>query len=412
MLVCLHTVNEVSELYIGGLERFLIKLAIELQTIGCDVFIVCSSLVQQCYIENIKVIGCIPKQYRTNVDHYSFFTTQFIQNEVVHNTTDCEKIMRAVSAYAQEQLNHIEADIYHFNSFISASYIDDVRILSRCLVTNHDNDLEMNQYWGEKFYAEFAKLVFHRKTNLHLFKMHFVPSNYYAEKFSTELKLRISNIPLGVDINHFSYSSNHCSYANSMSNQHIRKITILLPSRLRIHQKGHDIALEACYYLKQKHVNFNLIITGIAKSLSSEANKLWELIKQYNLQENIVLRTFGDMKEAYNECDIVISPERYCSYGLSISESLSLGIPTVLSDIPTYQEIARGFKHSIFFKSESAQALSDAIIGVNLSRTAYQIDACRFRTCNDMRECARKYFTVYDQSIVNSNIGDEQTLPI
>lgn len=172
---------------------------------------------------------------------------------------------------------------------------------------------------------------------------------------------------------------------------------ILLPSRFNIKQKGHDIALEACHLLKQKKIAFRLLITGIKPQDYELSAVFLENIRHYDLQNEIMLSTYSNMQEAYAACDIVISPERYCSYGLSISESLSLGIPTVINEIPTYSEITKGFPHVHYFTNNDPQALANTLFNIiekqNIERD--RKGAIDFRSKNDIRECAKQFSAIY-----------------
>jgi len=103
------------------------------------------------------------------------------------------------------------------------------------------------------------------------------------------------------------------------------------------------------------------------------------------------------MEDAFAECDIVISPERYCSFGLSICESIASGKPTILSDIPTYLEIGEGVGHAFFFKSESVDCLAQTIGDVIDSEDENVLtrDVINFRRRFDMRNCANAYAELY-----------------
>ena len=101
----------------------------------------------------------------------------------------------------------------------------------------------------------------------------------------------------------------------------------------------------------------------------------------------------------YEAAHIVLSPERYCSYGLSISEALAIGIPTVLSDIPTYIEIASGYQHAIFFHKDHLEDLVSKLEYVIKSATEcgyrYNESAIEFRINNDIRKTAVAFSRIY-----------------
>lgn len=57
------------------------------------------------------------------------------------------------------------------------------------------------------------------------------------------------------------------------------------------------------------------------------------------------------MSEVYKIADICILPSKSESFGYSALESLSLGIFTILNDIPTFTEIAKDNSNNYIFKN-------------------------------------------------------------
>ena len=64
---------------------------------------------------------------------------------------------------------------------------------------------------------------------------------------------------------------------------------------------------------------------------------------------------FDYMSDAYQLTDVVVLPSQSESFGYSALESLSLGIPTILNDIPTFHEIADGHPSARFFRGDSME---------------------------------------------------------
>ena len=57
------------------------------------------------------------------------------------------------------------------------------------------------------------------------------------------------------------------------------------------------------------------------------------------------------MSEVYKIADVCVLPSKSESFGYSALESLSLGIFTILNDIPTFNEIAKGNDNNYIFKN-------------------------------------------------------------
>ena len=77
------------------------------------------------------------------------------------------------------------------------------------------------------------------------------------------------------------------------------------------------------------------------------------------------------MSEAYKIANICVLPSKSESFGYSALESLSLGIYTILNDIPTFNELALENNYNYIFKND-VKELKTKIISiikkVNLER--------------------------------------------
>lgn len=404
MKVCLHTNFSITPDYIGGTERFLITLSKELKCLGFEPFIVCSSFINEIMVEGIKVIGRIPEPYKPMICKYKSFTSAFLKNEIF-DESDYENSLRRLSKYTEMQLAGIDADIFHLNSFASASFLP---YKENYIVTNHENNKEYNGFWGENFFETFRNLVKNRQTELHKYPFLLVPSQFYSEYFSKQFNLNIGYIHLGINLNDFPIRKQLNDLKEEYFNHDDNGCIILFPSRFQIMQKGHDIAIKAAALLKEKGYKFKIIFTGLKRSNEKYIKQYEELIEQYDVKDCVVVTTFHDINTAYDNCDVVVSAEKYCSYGLSISESLSKGIPTILTNIPTYLEIANEYQHAIFFENENYEALSkelSKVISKPITRDV--IGAIKFRSNNDLRECARKYAQKYIALLNHSSRHDD-----
>lgn len=393
MKICFHTNFEINQNYIGGTERFLITVCKELEILGHEPFIVCSSLNEESTVEGIKVYGRIPQKIRPRFEKYSYFSSEFIKKEIIGEKYSIDALKR-LSEYTEEQISDIKADVINFNSFASTSFL---KPNSNFVVMSHENGLEYDSYWGEGFFSFFSELIKNKETELHKYNALITPSNFYANDYSRQFGIKVRAINLGICLQDFKISE---------PNNELRKkyffenegALILFPSRFQTKQKGHDIAIKACSILKEKNIPFKMIFTGVKKSCEKYLSDFYKYAEKYNVQDCVQITTFAEIQKAYENCDIVISPEKYCSYGLSISEALALGIPTILSDIPTYKEIAGEHKHAIFFTSESYSDLAEKIIKtINKGNYRNREEAIKFRSKFDLRGCARKLIELYDE---------------
>lgn len=307
------------------------------------------------------------------------------------------------AAYTKYQILNtpFKADVYHFNSFVSIAF--NGSLAKNAVVSNHENDRECDKIWGLGFYEQFSEMVKNGKTELEQFPVLRVPSRYYAQKFSKDFLLNVSAISLGINLMDFpvGFSERQCRHHNDVWN-------ILLPSRMDIYQKGHDIALRACAILANLNLPFKLICSGAKPGNRANVLKVEELANDLGIGNYIECKRWDDMRKAYDEADLVISPERFCSYGLSVSESLALGKTTILSDIPTYQEIGTSCPNAVFFPSEDHEALARAIVSVCSENRETEREMIRFRMQNDLRRCASLYADEYLNLLGNNPIPDEK----
>ncbi|MDX8355863.1 glycosyltransferase family 4 protein [Cognatiyoonia sp. IB215182] len=378
----MHTAWGLRQDFIGGTERFLIDLAKELRTFGFDAFVVCSNMQPEIEVEGVKVIGRVPESFQEEFRSSDPNIAEFMRSAVYRDTASAQSL-RNVSNYVEEQLQGIDADILHLNAFSAAVYFETDRPL---VVTNHENELELDRFWGEGSFATMVELIRSDPKALGSTDRLFTPSHHYAGKYTLELGRKIEANPLGTDLQRFGRLGRKTHSADR---------TVLVPSRFFPGQKGQDVALSACRLLKDEgHTRFKFLFTGVREYYLSEVEKFRDDARALQVEDAVTIKSFASMDEAYQQTDIVVSPERYCSYGLSITESLASGRPTVLTRIPTYLEIARRFPHAHFVPVDDPSALAKAIVAAD-NQTDTETASILFRLNNDFRSCAERYARTY-----------------
>ena len=393
MKICFHSFWDITHDFIGGTERFLIELSKELQVLGYSPFIVCSGGDIETMIQGVPVYGILPPQYLKSFARYGEAKPKFLRENFVKENS-YEQGLKKLADYVQFQVSGFDFDILHLNSFASAIFLNEEK---PTVVTNHENEIESNNLWGDGFFKELAALS--KKTGSRL-SDHYalaVPSIYYANKYTKLFGTYVHGINLGINLSTFPKSPPFFNVDKQEALQ------LLLPSRLEPKQKGHDIALKACKKLISQGINVKMTFTGVRKDNENIVAVMRDEASRLGILEHLVIKSFAEIQKAYDEAEIIISPERYCSYGLSISESLALGKHTILSDIPTYMEIAEGYNHAHFFEQESSDSLADTIKKVSkLMLNDSTLEAIKFREKYDLRECAKKYSNLYLNSKIPS----------
>lgn len=395
MKILLYLNWGLPETFVGGTERFVINLAKGINQRGDEAFIVCSNLEDKITIEGINVFGIVPEEFREKIKKYGYANENFFREAVMGNKFSDSSIAR-LSRYTSKQITNFNFDIIHLNAFLYSLMLPKEFPFSKTIVTNHENPQELDNYWGPESFSVLSNIA-KSSSSFRKIRERVVPSEHYAKLFSKSFGIPVSSIPLGIDTTFFS----HYTKNEKLRKEHAspKDIVILLPSRFDIKQKGHDIAIKALSILKKRGVPIKGIFSGYDKeAYGGNLEEFNSLIKEENLEGNIILTKFDIMSDAYGICDIVISPERFCSYGLAISESLALGLPTVLSPIPTYKEIASGYKHAHFTNDHSPEALAQVLLNViNSSIGIDHGEALRFKKENSFERCVDKYYRLYSK---------------
>lgn len=159
--------------------------------------------------------------------------------------------------------------------------------------------------------------------------------------------------------------------------------------------KGVDLALEAINSLCEKGENLQLILilTSNEESIKEKIKKRFGCMPQWLH----LLPPRNDIASYYRLCDLFIAPSRSEGMPYSVLEVTSLGMPTVLSDIPAHKNL--NLKNAVYFESGNAAKLSEAItnalnISENLPLTE-QAELIR-KSCN-LDEWTHKVWHIYEK---------------
>lgn len=395
MRICLHTYYEVANPYIGGTQTLLIKLAKELKLIGHEVFIVCSNLCPHYIIEGVDIYGVIPEKYvdLLRKEFNGIPSSKFLK-KAMFDGENKELALMNLAGYAFDQVSRFKADIYHLNSYVASIFADELH--APVVAYHHENEEEFDGLWGR---GSFDELINQIKT-AHCKTMLFAASHHYAEHFSKLFETYIQAVHLGISLNDMPFS-NTVKYSELTSvGRNDTSVIILVPSRFNVKQKGQDLAINACEKLLEKY-DIEIVFSGVKNSLQTELEVFREKYKNLKIANRLHFIAVNNMHDLYESVHIVLSPERYCSYGLSISEALAMGVPTVLSDIPTYVEIASGYRHAFFFHNDNLDDLISKLDNVVLTASQYNFRnneaAIEFRMNNDIRNTAMVFSKIYKQ---------------
>lgn len=128
--------------------------------------------------------------------------------------------------------------------------------------------------------------------------------------------------------------------------------------------KGIPVLIEACRILKEKNINFKLKIGGSPqKQYLNEYKKILNLIKKYNLENNIELTGWVDnIENFYKSIDIFILPSVYEPFGIVLLEAMIHSKPIISSLAEGPSEIFKNTKNDFVFPVGDYQKLAELMI--------------------------------------------------
>lgn len=154
-----------------------------------------------------------------------------------------------------------------------------------------------------------------------------VVSDSTKERFLNTFPNYEDKVTVLFDINNPDIISNMAEIGSSYNDDFVGT-RILTVGRLA-HQKGYDIALEACKQLKEAGVNFKWYALGKGPLKSEIEAK----IKRMKLTNHfILLGVKANPYAYYKDADIYVQTSRFEGFGLAIAEARMLNVPVVTTE--------------------------------------------------------------------------------
>lgn len=130
-------------------------------------------------------------------------------------------------------------------------------------------------------------------------------------------------------------------------------------------QKGYDILLDAWKIVENKHPEWSLHVYGSCDGGIGEYNILNDRIKQAFPQSVVLHHATSDVYSQYIESGFYVMPSRYESFGLTIIEAMSCGLPVVSFDCKYGpRSIVNNGETGILVPKNDTEKLADAIISM------------------------------------------------
>lgn len=120
--------------------------------------------------------------------------------------------------------------------------------------------------------------------------------------------------------------------------------------------------------LKRRNFNFVMKIVGDGQL----RGELETLIKEYDIEDELILLGYQNPKKYYEEAYIYIHPADLEGFGIVIPEAMSAGLPVIVSNKGALPEIVDNMQNGIIVDAYTASEWADAIIKLYNDRELYK----------------------------------------
>ena len=344
----------ISETSVGGTERFTIDLATQLHKLGnnVEVFVLSG---RSCRIREVQYTSLDMLGGERIADEYDLKTFA-ANNEGV-------AFYHKWASFLEANIDISTFDVVQLNSLL---FVDAWKNKPR-LFTIHTNPFEYRLDWGQRRLDCVVQKIRDELPNQTLL---LTPSEHYSKRFSKTFNRDVLTVPHAIDVSRLDDAAR--IRASTHSDASADMVNVLLPSRLELVQKRPQIVFRGIASLpKQFRDRINVIAAGKDPQYQDNCQKLERIAQESGFRAQFV--RFKSMSEAYAAADIVALPSKSESFGYAALESLSLGIPTILNDLPTFREIGTGNSNAHFF-DHTAQAFSLSLLALLQNLQSYPTD--------------------------------------
>lgn len=338
MKVAIVNTWAISNKAIGGTERFVMDLAKALvqDKIEVDVFMFSG---KSHFEDGVNYININLFNMEGEADEY------IVQN--YFGNFENEESYINLAQKLEEKIDVSKYDFIQLNSLLFLEAWKD----KKRVFTIHTNPFEYELAWGKKSYQKMLEIM--RKFKDDNNTIFVAPSKFYANEYGNLTDCNIKFIPHAIDIKRIETKESKSDIIHHY-NLDESKLKIIVPSRLEPIQKQPMLLLDACCLLKKEDKEkIQIIYTGLDKQYEQFVKGLLDKAKKNNVDIKII--RFDDMAEVYKIADLTVLPSKSESFGYSALESLSLGIFTILNDIPTFNEITEGNGHNYIFRNDEVE---------------------------------------------------------
>lgn len=346
----------ISDKAIGGTERFVIDLAQALANDGNEVDVYMFS-------------GKSHKHNGVNYININLFNIDGEADEYIVQDYFCKFDKNEEYINLAKELEYkINVDKYDFIQLNSLLFLEAWKDKKR-IFTIHTNPFEYKLAWGDESYKKMLEIMSSYRDNKNTIFV--APSNYYANEYRKLTNCKVQFIPHAIDKRRIETNKTRKEIIKEY-NLDENKIKIIVPSRLEPIQKQPKMLLDACCLLNdEEKEKIEIIYTGLDKQYIKFVDELKKQAKNNNIDIKII--RFDNMSDVYKIGDITVLPSKSESFGYSALESLTLGIFTILNDIPTFNEIIENNEFNYIYQDNVIQLKNKLSEVINNDKYKYRV---------------------------------------
>jgi glycosyltransferase involved in cell wall biosynthesis len=205
---------------------------------------------------------------------------------------------------------------------------------------------------------------------------------YIQKHYQTE-DSKITVIPRGIDLELFNPQNIDSSFTSNFKNENKLDGKFIISSVGRITQlKDYETFIKAILIVKKEIPNIiALIVGGVRSDKEDYLNSLKSLVKELNLEENIIFTgSQSKIAEIYALSDVVVSSSKKPeSFGRAVAESIAMNTPVIATNHGGVKDIIIENKNGFFFEVGNEKELANNILKTrNISFDGYNYISYNF----------------------------------
>ncbi|MGD9625621.1 MAG: glycosyltransferase family 4 protein [Arcobacter sp.] len=218
----------------------------------------------------------------------------------------------------------------------------------------------------------------------------------YIQKNYQTNESKITVIPRGIDLELFNPKNIDETFIENFKKEFNLEDKFVVSSVGRVTQlKDYETFIKAIMLVKKEIPNIvGLIVGGVRSDKEDYLNSLKSLIKELNLEENIIFTgSQSKIEQIYALSDVVVSSSKKPeSFGRAVAEAIAMNTPVIATNHGGVKDIIIENKNGFFFEVGDEKELSSEILkSRNLSFDGYNYIASNFSLENMVNKTLKVY---------------------